>query len=111
MKSRILSFFLAMLMIITSAPLFVIQSGAEEASQEAGGAFDYDALYVPGALIKYDFFGFTNDGSFITKDDGYGDVETIEHDGFTYDYVGVYKRDRHVRFYDREEIETEKCMR
>ena len=59
-------------------------------------------------MIKYDFFDFTNDGSFITKDDGYGDVETIEHDGFTYDYVGVYKRDRHVRFYDREEIEDGK---
>ena len=55
MKTRILSFFLAVLMIMTSAPLFVIQSGAEEASQETGGAFDYEALYVPGAVIKYDF--------------------------------------------------------
>ena len=31
MKSRILSFFLAMLMIMTSAPLFVIQSGGSVA--------------------------------------------------------------------------------
>lgn len=81
---------------------------AEEASQETGGAFDYDALYVPGAVIKYDFFDFTNDGSVITTADGYGGVYKIEKAGYTYDGVGVYKRDRHVRFYDQEEIEDGK---
>ncbi|MBE6695009.1 MAG: acetylxylan esterase [Ruminococcaceae bacterium] len=108
MKTRILSFFLAVLMIMTSAPLFVIQSGAEEASQATDEAYDYDALYVPGAVIKYDFYDFTDDGSVITTADGYGGVYKIEKAGYTYGGVGVYKRDRHVRFYDQEETENGK---
>ncbi|MBE6695011.1 MAG: acetylxylan esterase [Ruminococcaceae bacterium] len=93
-KTRIFSFFLAIMMIITSMPLFFVQSGASE-SPQAAEAYDYDALYAEGALIKYDFYDFIDDGTTLTADDGYGSVTG-----------DVYKRDRHVRFYKAGEKEN-----
>ena len=93
-KTRIFSFFLAIMMIITSVPLFFVQSGASE-SPQAAEAYDYDALYAEGALIKYDLYDFIDDGTTLTADDGYGSVTG-----------DVYKRDRHVRFYKADEKEN-----
>ncbi len=54
MKKRVLSLALAILMLVLSAPLFVLVGTAEE---NGGESYNYDSLYVQlGLIMQYDFF-------------------------------------------------------
>lgn len=54
MKKRILSLALAVLMLVLSAPLFVLVGTAEEEGSES---YNYNSLYVQlGLIMQYDFF-------------------------------------------------------